>query len=923
VLVATDQPDLAVVTDKPAVAGLVQGSGFLAARTQIPASPVGTVRRRCLCALLERGVAGVLTVVSAGPGWGKTCAVSDWAANIKSGRTVAWLSLAPHDDSLTAFWSAVLSAFRATGDVPRDHPVADLSPVDEMSATMLQLIYNALLSLPTRFVLVLDDFQLIRDVTVLESIAPLLSRGMPVKLVLISRSDPVLPLHRLRISGELTEIDAEDLGFQRGELALVTAAAGLQVNDADLDRIYERTDGWPAGVRLAILHLSRRGVVHDLSDFGGKDRSVAEYLVAEVMDGQPPELREFLMQTSVVDLICADLADAIVTRGRSIHDLELLERSNQFVTALGRERRWYRYHPLLREMLEHSLERDEPDRFRAAHARAAGWLAWHGEPVAALRHAVSAADWTLFSTIFVESACPAILGPDRHILTQLLAAVPFDDLPPTAALTLCAWALSFLEERLSATPEHVAAARVLLPSTPDLIRPAVSALLEIVACTGARATSDAPTIVRAANAALNHLQQASRPFPALHKLQAVATNNLAVGMLWSGQTQAAPAVFRAAADDALSVGLFPPAINALAHLGLCELIEGRFDEADKAAQAALDMAEPRGLTSRCQLRCAYITRAYIDVLHGDTAAAHRQIAAATAAVDGGNEPAPALASYLCQALAAISYGRLRAAERALSRASTTALGWDQPAFLDDWFTRAATEAQLLNCLSEERVVVIEQLRQAQHPSATVQACLARLLLADGDVHGAESLARTTCASIDVDSGVDVLPLIETLLVRSLAADHLRRDGNALDHLVQAIDVAQPQWLLRPFLVTGSSRMPNLIRDSLDYAHPQPIALQLLSILGNPGPATPEPEPLHEPLTERELTMLAALPGMHTNAEIADRLFVSVNTVKAHIKGLYRKLDVNNRRDAMRRGHELGLLPSPSYRAAANDAMTRS
>jgi LuxR family maltose regulon positive regulatory protein len=258
---------------------------------------------------------------------------------------------------------------------------------------------------------------------------------------------------------------------------------------------------------------------------------------------------------------------------------------------------------------------------------------------------------------------------------------------------------------------------------------------------------------------------------------------------------------------------------------------------------------------------------------------------------------------------------LRAAVYDLSCASTAAVGWDQPAFLDDWFNRAATEAQLLNGVHEERVIAIKQLRQVQHPSATAQACLSRLLFADGDVHAAESVARTTCASIDAGSGMDALPLIEALLVRTLAADHLRHDGNALDHLVQAIDVAQPQRLLRPFLVTGSQRMPKLIQDILNYARPTPIALELRSMLGEPRPLTPEPEPLPEPLTERESTVLAALPAMHTNSEIADRLFISVNTVKAHIKGLYRKLDVNNRRDAIRRGHELGLLPSLSSRAA--------
>jgi LuxR family maltose regulon positive regulatory protein len=906
--VVANLPELAVVSRQPIVAGPVPAPGLLAARTSIPASPAGLVPRRAVHARLDRGVAHGLTVLSAGPGWGKTSAVADWAAKADENGGVAWLSLAPSDDTLASFWTAVLYALHASGQVPADHRLAALSPVDAMSTAMLQPTYEALLTVASPSVLVLDDFHVIQDAAVLESIGPLLSRDMPLSVILLSRRDPVLPLHRLRLTGELTEIVADDLAFRRDELAAVMAAAGLNVGDDDLDRIRERTEGWPAGVRLAILHLSKHGSATDLSDFGGTDRSVAEYLVAEVLDRQTPELRPFLLQTSVASMICADLADAIAPGGRSRHHLEHLEHTNQFVNALGRDRQWFRYHPLLREMLEHVLARDQPAQFRAAHARAASWLARHHEPVAALRHAASAGDWTLFSTIFVQSAAPAILGPDRKIIAELLASVPFDELAPTTPLALCAWALSFLQEAPPSTSEHLAAARTLLPATPEAIRPAAAALVEMVACVVARTTGDAAGTRTTANAALAQLEQVSPPFPALRSLRAIATNNLAVGMLWSGQTQAARPVFRAAATEALATQHYLPAINALAHLSLCELVEGRLDEADEAARAALDLAEPRGVTSRFQVRCAYISQAFLDVLRGDAAAADRHGAAALAAVEGANEPAPALAVCICQALTAVARRRLRAAADALNAAGIAAKGWDRPAFLDDWLTRAATEVRLLDHRPAETAATVERLRASARPTATVQVCLSRLLLAGGDAPGAASTARAVCESINSPDHVDTIALVEALLVRALAADQLRHDHDALQYLSRALDAAEPQRLLRPFLVTGSERLPGLIRRCVEYTEPRAIARDVLAILGEPAPPIREPEPLQEPLTERELTVLTALPAMHTNAEIAQRLFVSVNTVKAHLKGLYRKLDVNTRRDAIHRAQQLGLVP---------------
>jgi LuxR family maltose regulon positive regulatory protein len=889
--------------------GTTARSGLLAARVAIPEQPAGMVSRPQLSDAVARAALRRLTVVSAGPGWGKTSAVSAWASAPEHDATVAWLSVESGDDSLAAFWRATLRALRSTGSIPAGHPLAVVGPTNEMSPETMQATYRGLLALPAPIVLVLDDFHVIQDQSVLESLAVLLSHDLPLRLIIVTRTDPVLPLHRLRLSGELCEITADDLAFSSGELAVLSQMLGLELHRADLDRIQERTDGWPAGVRLAMLHLSRPGAARDLSGFGGSNRSIGEYFVAEVLNQQTPQVREFLIRTSVADRICAELADAIVPGGLGGEHLEELERSHQFVTALGPEREWYQYHPLLRELLEHTLARDDPDQFRADHAAAAGWLARHEEPVAALRHAAGAEDWTLFCEVFVQAAVLSILGPDRPVVERLLSAVPYGQLTPTAPLAICGWASAFLQGRFAAMSTYTEAARDLLTSTtPAALLPATSAIVEMIACSTARTRSDAATVVTTATTVLTQLDRVSRPFPALPGLRAVAANNLGVGLLWSGRPDEAANVLLPTTSHLEEAGIHLTTMNAWAHLALCGLVGGRLDEAERYAATALSLAEPRGVTSRFELRNAHITKAFVALLHGDTDEADRSVAAALAGTDGADEPAATTAARVCQALVAVSRGRSRAAEHALTAAAAAAASWLPPAFLQDWRTRATTEALLLAPVPGELADGIVTLGPAADLSATGRACLARLLLAAGDLTAAEQVAAGAC-QLAADDVVDPVTEIEAWLVRALVGDQRRRAHDAQECLRRALVVAGPQRLLRPFLVSGSERLPKLLQQLVEVDPALGwIGHEILARSGALAPRTSEPEPLTDALTDRELTVLWALPTLQTNAEIAADLFISVNTVKAHLKALNRKLGVANRREAVRRGRALGILP---------------
>jgi LuxR family maltose regulon positive regulatory protein len=262
-----------------------------------------------------------------------------------------------------------------------------------------------------------------------------------------------------------------------------------------------RTEGWPTGVRLATMYLARAGHAPSLGAFGGTDRSVAEFLVAEVLERQDPDMRDFLMRTSIVDVISGSLADAIVPMGDGRARLDVLERGNQFVVCVDRQQALYRYHPLLRDLLQYSLQRDIPDGYEQAHHAAATWYRGQGEPLQALHHAVAASDWPLAAEVFVD-ASPELVGVGRTALYRLLQAIPFDSLPPTPGLELCAAGLEYIPGHFSAMEVHVDRARRLSESGEEL-PPLALALLEVFASVAARVRGDDAAVAALATIALD------------------------------------------------------------------------------------------------------------------------------------------------------------------------------------------------------------------------------------------------------------------------------------------------------------------------------------------------------------------------------------------------------------------------------------
>jgi LuxR family transcriptional regulator, maltose regulon positive regulatory protein len=886
------------------------GPSLLVARAAVPRSLARTLARPGLERVIDAAVQRKLTVVSAGPGWGKTTAVAEWAST-HSGLPVAWLALDRHDNSPALFWGDVLHALMVSGAVPEGHDLHALAPAGSVSSEFLRSLYHAVEDLPRPVLLVLDDFQVLEDAQVLESVEGLLRHELPVRVVLITRRDPALPLHRLRLAGDLGEISAEDLAFTPEEIRELAEAEGIELHATQAALLAERTEGWPAGVRLGMLYLARPGGRRDVGGFAGEDRSVAEYLVAEVLDGQPEPVRDFLLRTSVVSPISAELAEVMVPGSSAATLLEELARSNMFVGALGRDAGWFRYHPLLREMLLGLLRRDDPAGFSRGHRAVALWFAAHHEPVRALRHAFDAEDWSLFAAIFVQSASPALVAGDRDSVLALMRRLPYADIEPQASVELCAAAIALAEGRFTAARAHLDRARDLEGSAPEQLRPACRTLLELMQCGTARGLGELYEAVAAGRAALRAADEAPWPYPALPAHRAVAANNLAVGLLWTGDIDSAREIFTAVVADLPHSGAEMAALNARSYLALCDLMEDRLDPAAATATAALEEASRRGWSMHLQGRMAHIVLAAVRVLRGDLDGADQALAAAWAANVGGIEPAAVLLSGLVQVEIAVSRGRVSAARQSLDAARDAARTRQLGPFLGAEMLRAETEVRLLvgRSAGEQEVPAWAP---GDPPTPTALVCEARLNLAAGKFAAVEEgLVSVVTSSADHADGVSPgRTMVEAWTTRALAAFRLRRDRDALHSVSRALDVARPEGMLRPFLVTGDDQLARLLRllGSVDGGGDQFLRLVQRRLDGTRSvDAGLEPDPLLTPLTDRELAMLAALPSMQSNAEIAAEFFVSVNTVKAHLKALYRKLGVGSRREAVRRGRELGLL----------------
>lgn len=400
---------------------------LLATKLHVPAIGSQLVRRAALLDVLSAGRRRKVTLLSAPAGWGKTTLLAQWALDAGDDERFGWLTLDASDNDPVWFWMYAVAALQKISPKVGIRAVELLAMGADPAQVVLPTLLNDLDTIPHPMVLILDDYHLVVSKAVHEQLAFFISR-IPANfhLVLATRSDPLLPLARLRASGELAEVRTDDLRFEAIEAdQLLNDVLGLELPQEDIQLLHKRTEGWAAGLYLAALSVAGRADVSGfIRTFAGDNRHIVDYLMAEVIDGQPPELRSFLLRTSVLGRLSGPLCDAILQTSGSAAVLEEMERENLFVAPLDMSRHWYRYHQLFAELLRTELRRTEPDLVPDLHRRAAAWFEAEGLVDEAVRHLVAGGDIARSADLIASDWVTEFNGSGLSTISALLDLLP-------------------------------------------------------------------------------------------------------------------------------------------------------------------------------------------------------------------------------------------------------------------------------------------------------------------------------------------------------------------------------------------------------------------------------------------------------------------------------------------------------------------
>jgi LuxR family transcriptional regulator, maltose regulon positive regulatory protein len=855
-----------------------------------------------LCDLLSRSALRPLTLVSAPAGWGKTSLLSEWIDSGKSPGRFVWLGLEEADGDRQRFWGAVTAALR----VARPDLAALPRPPRARLDAYITSLMNALDAGPDPVVLVLDDLQ---DAASPELVADLdrLAEHTPpsLRLVLSTRVDPPLRLERLRLAGRLAEVRAADLVLTTDEARSLCEGAGVELSDRELDLLLERTGGWPTGVRLALLSLEGRpdpGAF--VASFAGDDRGVSDYLVSEVLSRQPRETLDFLLRTCQVDRISGGLADELTGGSAGRATLAELAAHHGLVTALDTRGEWYCYPRLLREVLRLESSRRVPDVLPQLHRRAARWFADRTEALEAIRHAVAGEAWDLVADMIGEHWLPLVARGKASSLRDYVERIPRHVVGADAELALAAAGLFFEAGDEGAADDLMASAYELASSLPHARRLRFGATATATSLYRARLRGDVEAALKAARVTL------AAPWGAVvgPELRSLTLTSLGMAEFVADDVESAGEHLRQAAGLAAESGNEYVLLLAEACGAAVELREGRLESAEARATVAVELAEGRGWTTTAAAAQAYLSLAAIRVWVGE-------LAHAEALVDRASTAAAGSSDRLLQAWVALMRARVMLlASRPLE--ALDALGSIR-SLLDSPPHHVAVPAILWEADAWLALGEPERSRAAlDGPDADgvpdASLARARLELAEGEPEAA--LRELDAFRLAERAPFMPFALCQAFAIEALARDALRDEPAALVALERCLDVAEPRGQGGVLLSFGASLRSLLRRAIARGTSHRSLADELLATLEGESVSEDGPiQPLLEPLSERELAVLRFLPTMLSNAEIASEMFVSANTVKTHLKHVYRKLDVADRRQAVRRGRELRLL-SPSLHA---------
>jgi LuxR family maltose regulon positive regulatory protein len=901
---------------------------LLATKLHIPKVRRGLVARPRLLARMQDGADARLTLVSAPAGFGKTTVLAAWLQQAAAaGRQVAWLSLDASDNEPTSFWTYVVTALEAAA------PSRDASALLELAGStpvptelLLTAMLNELVAAPEEVWLVLDDYHLVPAAEVGRGMAFLLEHLPPnVHIVLSTRADPDLPLARWRARGELVEIRAADLRFTSEETdAYLTEAVGHVLAADDVEVLEERTEGWIAALQLAAVSLRGRSDVSGfITRFAGDDRYIVDYLVEEVLAHLPDAVREFLLRSAVLDRLTGPLCDAVLGGEGGSEMILALERANLFIVGLDDRREWYRYHHLFADVLRARMLSEQPDQVSQLHQRASQWFQTHGLTEEAIAHALAARDFERAAQQ-MELAMTMIRRHRREaVMYGWLKALPEETVRGSPVLSLFYGSMLMAAGELDTVEPWLADAERALAAVPD------GSALPWAETDDLRTLPSTIAIYRAALAQAGgdtagtavHARRAyDLAGPDDHLARGGAAGFLGFAAWATGDVPTALETFTQAVASLHAAGSLVDALSGTVVLADLRHAGGRPIQARRLCTQALGSAGAHGQRVARAAAELHVALSELDVELGDLRGARQHLDSAAALAAGAAMTESRYRWFVAEGLLTRAEGDPEGAVEFLNQAAQLY----RPGFFPDVRPIPAltaririTQGKLTQAVDWARERGVSVADEASYLHECDHLTLVRLLLAQHRDRPAAADLAPAARLLDrlheaAEASGRAGSVLEIGLLQALLGDALGDRPQALECLAQAIvQVPEPEGYARIFLDEGPPMVDLLHAVELPGAGGDQIH-RVLSLVALPtGPArAPGPgqaPPPVELLSERELDVLRLLDSQLTGPQIARELFVSHNTVRTHTKHIFTKLGVTNRRAAVLRAHEYGLL----------------
>ncbi len=905
----------------------------LATKLFVPALRAQVVPRPRLLERMRDGLGSGrrLTLVSAPAGFGKTTLLGVWIADSvirDPSSRVAWLSLDEGDNDPARFLTYLVAAVQgADPGLALEAPALAPGPSPLAEPTLTALL-NDIAKAPHQIILVLDDFHVIDSAPIQTAVTFLLDH-LPsnLHLALASRSDPALPLARLRARGELTELRAADLRFTVEETArFLNQVMGLGLSAADIVALETRTEGWIAGLQLAALSMRERSdVAGFIRAFTGSNRFVIDYLAEEVLKRQPEHVRDFLFLTSILDRLTGPLCEAVTGRPGDRALLEALERDNLFVVPLDDDRQWYRYHHLFADVLRARFPTEWRDRLPDLHRRASEWFDRNDLPAESVRHALAAGDFERAATL-IEGAVP-VLRRNRQDATMIewLGLLPTELIARRPVLSVyLAWSmlisgdLTGVELRLRDAEEGLRASTGSAGASPASVTGSpvgpgeelrtLPVMIAVYRASLAQALNDVPGTIEHARRAL------ALTDPGDYFGRGAAAGFLGLASWSNGDLEAGLRAFAEVRTSLQLAGNTSDVLGTTIVQADMLVPLGRLGEARRALENALRLAAAQGEPAPQPTADLHVGLSELHRELGELDAALEHLTAAQALGERASLPENRYRWFVAMARVREAEGDpdaalelLGEAERHYARGFFPAvrpipamrariwIGQGRLREARDWVTAEGLAA------GDD----VGYLREFGHLT------LARLLIAEHRLDPPHGTLRDALDLLDrlraaAEAGGRTGSVNEILVLQALVHRALAEPSEALLALERALRQAEPEGYLRLFTDEGSPMAALLDEAALRGFSPDYVDRLRRSFRPDDGVIGPA-APAAEALSERELHVLRLLATELSGPQIARELYVSLNTLRTHTRHIFGKLSVNSRPAAIRRARELGLI----------------